>query len=76
MNKQEEAQDVKLQDMAINNSLPDGRYLTTTKSFYCEREVVIKGGILSLVGDGHIYGFKQNHFFDVNFVIKTLPCDF
>lgn len=75
MNKQEEAQDVKLQGMAMNNSLPDGRYLTTTKSFYCEREVVIKGGILSLVGD-NVFGFKQANFFDVNFVIKPLPCDF
>lgn len=57
---------------AMNNTLPDGRYLTSPKWGYSEREVIIEGGILSLVTDGK-YKFHQVNFFEVNDVLKALP---
>jgi hypothetical protein len=61
-----------LNDKAINNSLPDGIYLTSPKWLYIEREVIVEGGKVSLVSDGkHI--FSQPHFFEVNDILKTIP---
>lgn len=61
-----------LQSQAINDALPDGKYLTSPKWVYSEREVIIEGGILSLVNDGN-YRFSQSNFFEVNDVLETLP---
>lgn len=61
-----------LNAQAMDNALPDGKYLTSPKWGYSEREVVIEDGILSLVDDGK-YKFHQVNFFEVNDVIKTLP---
>jgi hypothetical protein len=57
---------------AMNNTLPDGRYLTSPKWGYSEREVIIEGGNVSLVSDGK-YIFSQYGFFEVNDVLKSLP---
>lgn len=61
-----------LQSQAVNNALPDGKYLTSPKWGYSEREVIIEGGILSLVSDDN-YKFSQSYFFEVNDVLETLP---
>ena len=60
-----------LNSQAMDNTLPDGIYLTTPKWGYSEREVVIDNGILSLVNDGE-HKFTQSWFFKVNDVIKII----
>ena len=57
---------------AMNQTLPDGRYLTCPKWGYSEREVIIEDGKVSLVTDGK-YKFHQFDFFSVNDVLKSLP---
>mgnify|MGYP000977331128 CR=1 FL=1 len=64
--------DAILNAQAMDNSLPDGKYLTSPKWGYSEREAVIKDGKLSLVIDGK-YKFLQFDFFAVNDVLETLP---
>jgi len=61
-----------LNSLAINNSLPDGKYLTSPKWGYSQREVIIEDGKVSLVNDGK-YVFSQYGFFEVNDVLKPLP---
>lgn len=61
-----------LNAQAMDNSLPDGNYLTSPKWGYSEREVVIEGGKVSLADDGE-HKFTQWWFFKVNDVLKTLP---
>jgi len=70
--KTKQAPNTEMNAKAMDNSLPDGKYLTSPKWGYSEREVVIEGGILSLVNDGE-HSFTQHCFFKVNDVIKTLP---
>jgi len=61
-----------LNAQAMNNTLPDGKYLTCPKWGYSEREVIIEDGKVSLINNGK-YKFLQFDFFSVNDVIKTLP---
>jgi hypothetical protein len=61
-----------LNAQAIEQTLPDGNYLTCPKWGYSEREVVIEKGEVSLVNEGK-YKFSQSYFFEVNDVLKTLP---
>lgn len=61
-----------LNAQAMNNALPDGKYLTIPKWGYSEREVVIEKGLLSLVDDGQ-FKFHQINFFEVNDVVEALP---
>ena len=63
--------DATLNAQAIEQTLPDGNYLTSPKWGYSEREVQIKGGKVSLVNDGE-YVFSQYGFFVVNDVIHKL----
>lgn len=69
--KAQQKADQALQHQAMNNTLPDGKYLTRPKWGYGEREVVIENGILSLVDDGK-FKFHQVHFFEVNDIIKSV----
>jgi hypothetical protein len=63
-----------LNAQAMNDNLPDGKYLTSPKWGYSEREVIIKDGKLSLVGDvNYKFSFSQSFFFEVNDVLETLP---
>ena len=64
--------DAILNVQAMDNALPDGKYLTSPKWIYSEREVVIKDGNVSLI-KGRKYGFSQYSFFEVNDVLLTLP---
>lgn len=64
--------DAILNAQAMDNTLPDGKYLTSPKWIYSEREVVIKDGNVSLI-KGRKYKFSQYSFFEVNDVLLTLP---
>jgi len=70
--KAKQPTDQALQSKAMDNTLPDGKYLTCPKWGYSEREVVIEKGLLSLVDDGQ-FKFHQVHFFEVNNILKALP---
>jgi len=70
--KAKQIPNAELNAKAMNQTLPDGRYLTSPKWGYSEREVVIEGGKVSLANDGK-YVFSQYGFFEVNDVLKTLP---
>ena len=70
--KAKQPTDQALQSKAMDNTLPDGKYLTCPKWGYSEREVVIEKGEVSLVNEGK-YKFSQSYFFEVNDVLKTLP---
>lgn len=62
-----------LQNLAINELLTDGLYLTRIMSSM--RKVLVVNGIVSLYGDSidnFINRFSQNHFFEVNVVISKL----
>jgi hypothetical protein len=69
--KAKQTPNAELNSQAMEQTLPDGKYLTTPKWGYSEREVVIEGGIVSLVKDGK-YKFSQYGFFEVNDVISPL----
>ena len=64
--------DAILNAQAMDNNLPDGKYLTSPRWGYSEREAVIKDGKLSLINNGK-YEFFQFDFFAVNDVLETLP---
>ena len=70
--KARQTPNTELNAQAIEQTLPDGNYLTTPKWGYSEREVVIEDGIVSLADDGE-HKFTQHWFFKVNDVLKTLP---
>jgi len=71
MKQTKKTPDAFLNAQAIEETLPDGKYLTTPKWGYSEREVVIEGGYVSLVNDGK-YKFSQFNFFEVNDIISPL----
>ena len=70
--KARQTPNAELNAQAINQVLPDGRYLTSPKWGYSEREVIIEDGRVSLATDGK-YIFSQYGFFEVNDVLKSLP---
>ena len=62
-----------LQNLALEDSLPDGIYLT--KSWASVRKVNVIEGVVSLYSkenDLFINRFSQSHFFEVNEVISRL----
>jgi len=64
--------DAILNAQAMDDSLPDGKYLTSPKWGYSERKVVIKDGNVSLI-NGRKHEFSQSYFFEVNDVLEILP---
>lgn len=64
--------DAILNAQAMDNNLPDGKYLTSPKWGYSERKVAIKDGNVSLI-NGRKHEFSQSYFFEVNDVLETLP---
>ena len=62
-----------LQNLAMDELLPDGLYLTRIDSTV--RKVLVVNGIVSLYGDStdrFVNRFSQSHFFEVNVVISRL----